>query len=78
MKWAERSYFRAPCSCVSKSEHFVQQQLLDVISLSVTLSSVEAQGTAAATMLPATGRQHCGWVHYTTSCNTQSSAPEDE
>jgi len=26
----------------------------------------------APTMLPATGRQH-----YTTSCNTQSSAPED-
>ena len=30
----------------------------------------------APTTLPATGRQHCG-VHYTTNCNTQSSAPED-
>ena len=30
----------------------------------------------APTMLPAGGRQH-PWVHYTTSCNTQSSAPED-
>ena len=28
------------------------------------------------TMLPAGGRQHRGW-HYTTSCNTHSSAPED-
>ena len=28
-------------------------------------------------MLPATGRHHRGWVHYTASCNTQSSAPED-
>ena len=27
-------------------------------------------------MLPATGRQ-TSWVHYTTSYNTQSSAPED-
>jgi hypothetical protein len=27
-------------------------------------------------MLPAGGRQHHG-VHYTTSCNTQSSVPED-
>ena len=31
----------------------------------------------APTMLPATGRQHRGVLHYTTSCNTQSSAPED-
>ena len=45
----------------------------------------------ATTMLPAGGRQHRGciipqavvalyhklWLHYTTSCNTQSSAPED-
>ena len=29
------------------------------------------------TMMPASGWQHHGWVHYTTSCNTQSSAPED-
>ena len=29
----------------------------------------------APTMLPASGRQHRG-VHYTTSCNTQSSASE--
>ena len=28
-------------------------------------------------MLPATGRSAISWVHYTTSCNTQSSAPED-
>ena len=29
-------------------------------------------------MLPATGhRPAVSWVHYTTSCNTQSSAPED-
>jgi len=27
-------------------------------------------------MLPA-GRPATSWVHYTTSCNTQSSAPED-
>ena len=25
----------------------------------------------------ATGRQHRGCIHYTTGCNTQSSAPED-
>ena len=31
----------------------------------------------APTMLPAGGRQHRGGVHYTTNCNTQSSAPED-
>ena len=46
----------------------------------------------APTMLPATGQTVCyslwynapmmywpatSWVHYTTSCNTQSSAPED-
>ena len=31
----------------------------------------------APTMLPAGGRQHRGGVHYTTSCNKQSSAPED-
>ena len=30
----------------------------------------------APTMLPATGRQHRGVLHYT-SCITQSSAPED-
>ena len=29
------------------------------------------------TMLPDGGRQHRGGLHYTTSCNTQSSAPED-
>ena len=29
------------------------------------------------TMLPAGGREATSWVHYTTSCNTQSSAPED-
>ena len=30
------------------------------------------------TMLPATGhRPATSWVYYTTSCNTQSSAPED-
>ena len=28
-------------------------------------------------MLPAGGRPATSWVHYTTSCNTQSSAPED-
>ena len=28
-------------------------------------------------MLPASGRPASSWVHYTTSCNTQSSAPED-
>ena len=28
-------------------------------------------------MLPAVGRPATSWVHYTTSCNTQSSAPED-
>ena len=32
---------------------------------------------APPTMLPAGGRQATSWVHYTTSCNTQSSAPED-
>ena len=31
----------------------------------------------APTMLPAGGRQHRGVLHYATSCNTQSSAPED-
>ena len=30
----------------------------------------------APTMLPASDRQATSWVHYTTSCNTQSSAPE--
>ena len=30
----------------------------------------------APTMLPA-ARPATSWVHYTTSCNTQSSAPED-
>ena len=29
------------------------------------------------TMLPAGHRPATLWVHYTTSCNTQSSAPED-
>ena len=28
-------------------------------------------------MLPAGGRPATSWVHYTTSCNTQSSAPEE-
>ena len=32
----------------------------------------------APTMLPAGGRAATSWVHYTTNCNTQSSAPEDE
>ena len=31
----------------------------------------------APTMLPASHRPATSWVHYTTSCNTQSSAPED-
>ena len=31
----------------------------------------------APTMLPASGRPATSWVHYTTVCNTQSSAPED-
>ena len=31
----------------------------------------------ALTMLPAGHRPATSWVHYTTSCNTQSSAPED-
>ena len=31
----------------------------------------------APTMLPASGRPATYWVHYTISCNTQSSAPED-
>ena len=31
----------------------------------------------APTMLPAGHRQATSWVHYTTSCNTQSRAPED-
>ena len=31
----------------------------------------------APTMLPACGRPATSWLHYTTSCNTQSSAPED-
>ena len=31
----------------------------------------------APTMLPAGSRPATSWVHYTTSCNTQSSAPED-
>jgi hypothetical protein len=31
----------------------------------------------APTMLPAGGRPATGWVHYATSCNTQSSAPGD-
>jgi len=31
----------------------------------------------APTMLPAGHRPATSWVHYTTSCNTQSSAPAD-
>ena len=31
----------------------------------------------APTMLPAGGGPATSWVHYTTSCNTQSSTPED-
>ena len=31
----------------------------------------------APTMLPAGGLPATSWVHYTASCNTQSSAPED-
>ena len=31
----------------------------------------------APTMLAAGSRPATSWVHYTTSCNTQSSAPED-
>ena len=31
----------------------------------------------APTMLPAGSRPTTSWVHYTTSCNTQSSAPVD-
>ena len=31
----------------------------------------------APTMLPAGGRPATSWVHYTTSCYTQYSAPED-
>jgi len=31
----------------------------------------------APTMFPAGGRPAASWVYYTTSCNTQSSAPED-
>ena len=31
----------------------------------------------APTMLLAGGRPETSWVHYTTNCNTQSSAPED-
>ena len=31
----------------------------------------------APTMLPAGHGPATSWVHYTTSCNTQSSAPED-
>jgi len=31
----------------------------------------------APTMLPAGGRPAPSWVRYTTSCNTQSGAPED-
>ena len=39
---------------------------------------VTACGTSnAPTMLPAGHRPATSWVHYTTSCNTQSSAPED-
>ena len=31
----------------------------------------------APTMLPASGRPATSWEHYTTSCNRQSSVPED-
>ena len=31
----------------------------------------------ASSMLPAGGRPATSWMHYTTSCNTQSGAPED-
>ena len=31
----------------------------------------------APTMLPAGHRSAKSWMHYTTSCNTQSSVPED-
>ena len=31
----------------------------------------------APTMLPAGGQPAASWLHYTTSCNTQSSVPED-
>ena len=31
----------------------------------------------APTMLPAGGLPATSWLHYTTSCNTESSAPED-
>ena len=31
----------------------------------------------APRMLPAGNRSAASWVHYTTGCNTQSSAPED-
>jgi len=31
----------------------------------------------APKMLPAGGRPATSWLHYTTSCNTQSSAPQD-
>ena len=31
----------------------------------------------ATTMLPVGQRPGTSWVHYSTSCNTQSSAPED-
>ena len=31
----------------------------------------------APTLLPAGGRPATSWVHYTTSCNTKPSAPED-
>ena len=31
----------------------------------------------APKMLPAGGRPATSWVHYTTNCNTQSSASED-
>ena len=33
--------------------------------------------TACAIMHPRCCRPAASWVHYTTSCNTQSSAPED-
>ena len=42
-------------------------------SYSLTVNNV----TNARTMLPAGGRPATSCVHYTTSCNTQSSAPED-
>jgi len=38
---------------------------------------VTACGIIQPTMLPAGGWPATSWVHYITSCNTQSSTPED-